>query len=191
MAVAIAVTTGLGSAGRAAGAPVAVPPPTITSPAGGSTVTVLTPRLAGGGLPGDEIIVSEAGFIRCVATVTAAGRWACTSNSPFNDGVHHLTATQTDRAGVMSGNSSTLNLQVRAVARGAPRTSVPSSHAKPAPRNSTAPRRSPSSSHGAGASARSGSGTSRNVPLAIGAVLALATVALTAAYLRLGPRRQR
>lgn len=175
----------IGPARPSAGAPVRVRPPTITSPADGSTVTTATPRLAGTGAPGDSIIATEAGFIRCVATVSADGRWACTSNSSFNNGIHHVTATQTNRAGVMSGNSDTLNLNVRA--RGV--LSSPTHASTPTPRATPVRSRAGTPAPRA-VTASEKSSSDRNVPLAIAAVLALAVVVVGAAYLRLRPRRQ-
>lgn len=169
--------TGLGFAGLAPAAVAAgrVPAPAITAPASGSTVVTATPRLAGRGQPRDTVIASEAGLILCVATVTPAGRWACTSTSPLKNGAHHVTATQTNSLGVMSGASATLNLRVRAH----PVPSVPI----------TTTAHSPSGHPSAGSAAPS-SHSNRNEVLAVIAVLALVGTLGVGAYLRLRPPRR-
>lgn len=155
-----------GPAGQAAATP-RVPPPAISTPAAGSTVSTARPQLAGTGVAGDSIIAGEQGLILCVATVREDGRWACTPTTSLKNGLHHLTATQTDRKGAMSGDSATLTLRVRA-ATPAGSTEPRAAHRNPSP---------------------SGAGKEGYVPLAIIAVLALAGVGAVAAFLRLRPRR--
>jgi hypothetical protein len=143
-------------------------------------VVTATPRLAGRGQSRDTVIASEAGLILCVATVTPPGRWACTSTSPLKNGAHHVTATQTNSLGVMSGPSATLNLRVRAHP-------VPS-----APITTTAhsPSGHPSAGHPSAGSTPPSSHSNRNEVLAIIAVLALVGTLGVGAYLRLRPPRR-
>ncbi|GIG36681.1 glucoamylase family protein [Cellulomonas pakistanensis] len=74
--------------------------PVLTEPAPGSTVDAVT-RLAGTGEPGAHLTVTGAdGVVWCTADVDADGAWACDVATPPGAGVHALTLSTTNDAGV-------------------------------------------------------------------------------------------
>jgi hypothetical protein len=191
---ALLVALGLGTSAAASAAPSArqlssVPPPDLTVPAENSVVHTATPQLGGTGNPGDTVVVSEASFVRCVGTVGANGHWSCVSTTPLNNGVHHLTATQTDQTGVVSGLSSTLDVTVRVGSAPAltttPATSVPPTSAVVPPTRFESPKST------AAVSIKTNSSKDDNVLLAVIAVLALACTIAVAAFVKLRPRHRR
>lgn len=182
----LAVSLELGAAAASA----AVPVPVITSPADGSTVTSAEPRLSGTGAPGDTVVVSDAGFVRCVATVAADGRWSCTPVTLLANGPQFITANQIDRAGASSAGTASVSITVRAPLprTGTPtqRSSSPTVVVSTSPIAVTSPRPSLTTTTPAGRP-HAESASSRLAPLAIAAVVVLGLVAGAAAFLRLRP----
>lgn len=97
--VAVTATTPVGTSGLLTYTYTPPPAPVITGPANGSTLTTLTPTMAGTGEPGDTVTVTEGGTTICTATVDTTGQWSCTPTTPLTPGPHTITATETGPAG--------------------------------------------------------------------------------------------
>lgn len=74
-------------------------PPTIESPADGSTIGNDTPVVEGTGEPGATVDVSVDGESVGEATVDGDGNWSLPLDEPLSDGDHVIEAVQTDPAG--------------------------------------------------------------------------------------------
>ncbi|WP_328459260.1 hypothetical protein [Streptomyces sp. NBC_00448] len=88
-----------------------VPRPAITTPAGGSTGLGASITVAGTGVAGDSVAVSDTSGGGCTATAGSDGTWSC-ALSGAADGPHTLTAVQTSRDGVASKASSAVLVYV-------------------------------------------------------------------------------
>lgn len=71
------------------------PPPVITDPPDGGTVTDPTPPISGTGEPGGTVVVIEGGVVLCTADTAADGTWTCTPSTDLPAGSHTITAQQT------------------------------------------------------------------------------------------------
>ena len=71
-------------------------PPVVTSPTAGAKLGDPAPTIAGTGIPGATVTVSDGGTVLVTAEVGPDGHWAVTP-PPLGDGSHVLTATQTDQ----------------------------------------------------------------------------------------------
>lgn len=83
----------------------------ITAPVDGSITRDSTPLISGAGEPGASLIVTEGGSTLCTLTVPVSGSWSCTP-SALSDGLHTITATQTDPAGNASAPASDVSFTV-------------------------------------------------------------------------------
>jgi hypothetical protein len=101
--------------------------PVVTSPAAGSYVATSSPTLAGTCATGDRVSVSEGTTALCTATC-AASTFSCIS-SALVDGVHTVTALQSDSAGNVSPSSSPVSFTVMTVAPAGPVIQVPAANA--------------------------------------------------------------
>ncbi|WP_156028135.1 S8 family serine peptidase [Candidatus Solirubrobacter pratensis] len=86
--------------------------PTITSPAGGATLTSTTPLISGTGVAGDTVTVSNGSTVVCTATVGKDGTWSCTPSPALPGGSAALTATQADQTGKASAASAPVAITV-------------------------------------------------------------------------------
>jgi hypothetical protein len=78
-------------------------PPTITSPASGSTdTTTAKPVISGSGVAGDTVTVSIDGTVAGTTTVVAGGSWTYTPTSALTNASHTVTATQAAAGGPSS-----------------------------------------------------------------------------------------
>jgi alpha-N-acetylglucosaminidase len=75
-----------------------VPPPAFTTPVNGSVVPAAG-QVAGTGVAGDPVTVTDDGSLVCSAVVAAAGTWSCVPASALASGPHTLSAVQSDAAG--------------------------------------------------------------------------------------------
>ncbi|WP_338134249.1 Ig-like domain-containing protein [Pseudomonas chlororaphis] len=71
-----------------------------------------TPTLTGSGNAGDMIKVYDNGTLLGSVTVSAEGAWSFTPSTPLAQGVHSLTATQSDAAGNESAASTAVSFTV-------------------------------------------------------------------------------
>ncbi|MBP5072425.1 BapA prefix-like domain-containing protein [Pseudomonas chlororaphis] len=71
-----------------------------------------TPTLTGSGNAGDTIKVYDNGTLLGSVTVSAEGAWSFTPSTPLAQGVHSLTATQSDAAGNESAASTAVSFTV-------------------------------------------------------------------------------
>ncbi|MFI1092570.1 hypothetical protein [Streptomyces sp. NPDC020917] len=71
------------------------PAPAVTSPVAGSVSPQPPTGVAGTGIPGDKVTVTDAGQPVCTAQVAADTTWECRPAVPFGDGEHSLSVTQT------------------------------------------------------------------------------------------------
>lgn len=74
------------------------PPPTITSPASGESLSDTTPTFTGTATPGALVTVHEGGEVLCTAVADGNGDWSCDAPT-LAEGAHHVTATATDANG--------------------------------------------------------------------------------------------
>ena len=78
-------------------------PPTIASPANGSTdTTTATPTISGTGVAGDVVSLSIDGGAPVTTTVQTGGGWSYTPTSPLSNASHTISATQAAPGGPSS-----------------------------------------------------------------------------------------
>jgi hypothetical protein len=74
--------------------------PAVTSPITGTIVMTHTPTFAGTGEPGGDVtITDDSGNVVCTTTVAQDGAWACTPDSPLDEGEQTYEVTITDAVG--------------------------------------------------------------------------------------------
>jgi hypothetical protein len=89
---------------------VATPPPTVTSPAAGSTVPTTTPTFTGTGVNGETVVVKAAdGTVLCTTTVVN-GTYSCTSTVALPQGSNTVTVTQGSGGAASGGVSVTFTV---------------------------------------------------------------------------------
>ena len=98
----------------------APPGPAITAPATGAVSNATTPTISGTGEPGGAVTVKDGAVTICTTTVPASGSWTCTPATALAEGLHDLTATQTDLGGNVSPPSLSVVITVDTTAPPAP-----------------------------------------------------------------------
>ncbi len=84
------------------------PPPVITTPTDGSTVSTRSPPIGGTSPSGVTITVRLNGMVLGTTTSTAQGTWSLTPPTPLAPGTYSAVATATNSAGNVSANSNTV-----------------------------------------------------------------------------------
>ncbi|WP_446664113.1 alpha-N-acetylglucosaminidase TIM-barrel domain-containing protein [Flexivirga sp. B27] len=87
--------------------------PKITTPVNGSSLPESPTSVAGTGVAGAQVAVTDAGSPVCTATVAADESWSCAPSEALTDGPHTLSAVQTDAEGRTS-NPATVTVSVGA-----------------------------------------------------------------------------
>ncbi len=98
---------------------IALAPASDTGVAGDRITARTSPAINGTGLTGATVTLYEGGVALGSGTVVG-GVWSVTPGSPLADGVHRLTAIQTDPAGNASAPSAALDLTIDSQAPSAP-----------------------------------------------------------------------
>ena len=83
----------------------APPPPVIIAPANNAISSINLPLISGSGVAGNTIMVIEGATTLCTAIVAGDGTWLCTPTTPLVDGLHTISASQTD-ANLLSSSPS-------------------------------------------------------------------------------------
>lgn len=94
--------------------------PVLIDPADGSSTSNTTPVYTGTGEPGATVTVTVDGTAIGTSPVAADGRWSRTSPVPLAEGVHQVSAAQTDPTGNASGVSALHTFTVDTAAPSAP-----------------------------------------------------------------------
>ena len=81
-----------------------IPPPVITGPAGGGTVSTNTPTVSGTAEPGSTVTVYDGPTVVGTATTDSSGHWSVATN-PLGGGTNTLTTTETNSQGITSAPS--------------------------------------------------------------------------------------
>lgn len=102
--------------------------PTLTTPAANSIISSNQPSIGGTAVAGNTVNVYELPqpaksspkltplpLMVCSSVVNADNTWACVPTTPFLNGVHTITASQTDPASNTSPDSETLSFTVKTV----------------------------------------------------------------------------
>jgi len=99
-------------------------PQIVYQPVNGAMNTA-TPTFSGTGAAGQSVQLLEGTTSVCTTVVQADGSWSCTVSTPLADGVHTITAVQTDSAGIASDPSAALSFAIDTVPPAAPVITVP------------------------------------------------------------------
>ena len=99
--------------------------PAIGAPTTGQQTNHSAPSIAGTGMPGSAVTVSDGGAPVCRAVVATDGSWTCTPATGLSDGAHTLTAAQTDPAGNTSDPSAPVTFTVDTAKPSAPAIATP------------------------------------------------------------------